>query len=70
MIKRKILNRKIQEINTPYGRIQIKISNQNGKILNLTPEYELLKKIAQKEKIPLKKLYHDVFALLHKTKLT
>jgi uncharacterized protein (TIGR00299 family) protein len=70
MIKRKILNRTIQEINTPYGRIQIKISNQNGKILNLTPEYEALKKIAQKKKIPLKKLYHDVFALLYKTKLT
>ena len=63
---RKKLEREIKAIKTKYGKIRIKISKLNGKIRNITPEYEDCVRIARKYKIPLRKAYEIVKA----TKLT
>ncbi len=52
--------RLIKEINTSYGPIHIKLAQNNGRIINLTPEYDDCKRVALEKKIPLKKVMDDV----------
>lgn len=58
--KRKKLKRELNKVQTEFGEITVKISRLNGKILNMTPEYEDCKKIAQSQNIPLKKVYEII----------
>lgn len=53
---RVVLKREIIEIETKYGRIKAKKVINNGEEY-IYPEYEEIKKIAEKNNIPLKKLY-------------
>ena len=57
---RTILSREIIEKDTKYGTVRIKVSRLNGDIVNTMPEYEDVKKIAQKTGISLKKLYEEL----------
>ena len=57
---RTILSREIIEKDTKYGTVRIKVSRLNGDIVNTMPEYEDVKKIAQKTGISLKKLYDEL----------
>ena len=50
------LGRKISEINTKYGKLKVKIVNNNGKEY-IYPEYEDLKRISEENNVPLKELY-------------
>lgn len=60
--KREILRREIKIINTKYGKMKVKISKLNGKIINIIPEYEDCKRLAKEKKIPLKQIYKDLFS--------
>ena len=53
---RAVLKREIIEIETKYGKIKAKKVINNGEEY-IYPEYEEIKKIAEKNNIPLKKLY-------------
>ena len=56
-VDRAELKRKIIDIDTKYGKIQGKeITTLNGKTY-IYPEYESIKKVAEKNDIPLKELY-------------
>ena len=57
---RKKLDREIKTIKTKYGNIRIKISRLNGKVKNITPEFEDCVKIARKFKIPLRNIYKEI----------
>lgn len=61
LVSRVTLKRKFVEVNTPYGKIPCKIGYQNGHPLNIAPEYDVMKTIAKKKKVPLKELYQSVF---------
>ena len=56
-IQRSCLNRKTKTVPTPWGEARVKIALKNDKIVNIAPEYEDCKKIAEREGIPLKKIY-------------
>ncbi len=56
-----ILDREIKEIDTEFGKIRVKVSYLNGKIVNISPEYEDCKKISDKKNIPLKEVYQMVY---------
>lgn len=58
--ERKILTRKIKEVDTKYGKIRVKISRLNGITKNVMPEYEDCKRAAEKFKVPLKKVYGEI----------
>jgi uncharacterized protein (TIGR00299 family) protein len=62
--KRHILDREIQTVNTPWGKINIKISRINGEETGTAPEYEDCKRIAKKAGLPLKKIYEEVYRLI------
>jgi hypothetical protein len=60
---RYILKREIKKIRTKFGEVSVKIArNEKGKIINLKPEFEDLKKIAEKQKEPIKKIYDEVLS--------
>ncbi|MEK7841495.1 MAG: nickel insertion protein, partial [Deltaproteobacteria bacterium] len=55
-VNRYCLERGTSEVITPYGKVKVKISQKNGKPINIQPEYEDCRKIAERENAPLKKI--------------
>ncbi|MDP2682344.1 MAG: nickel pincer cofactor biosynthesis protein LarC [Deltaproteobacteria bacterium] len=55
-VNRYCLERDTKQVSTPYGKMHIKISQKNGKPINIQPEYEDCRKIAEKKNVPLKKV--------------
>jgi len=58
-VSREILERKTVKVSTKYGKINVKISLLNGRILNVSPEYEDCKRLARSKGIALKKIYFE-----------
>jgi uncharacterized protein (TIGR00299 family) protein len=52
--------REIRRIDTMHGPVDIKLARSNGRIINLTPEYDDCKRIALEKVLPLKKVLDDV----------
>ena len=59
-IDRLQLSRELKEIDTPYGRVNVKVAEKDGKIFNIQPEYEMCKKIAKEKGVPLKTVLEEV----------
>ena len=55
-VERHCLERRIENVSTPYGKVRVKVAERNGKVLNIQPEYEDCKEIAEKKKLPLKEV--------------
>ena len=58
-IGRTVLEREMKTVNIPWGSVRIKIGKFNGKVIQISPEYEDCKKIAYKEKVPVKQVYEE-----------
>ncbi|MBI5428448.1 MAG: nickel pincer cofactor biosynthesis protein LarC [Nitrospinae bacterium] len=56
-VDRVVLDREFQTVKTPYGPVRVKVGRLGGEVLHLAPEYDECKKIAQAQKIPVKKVY-------------
>jgi uncharacterized protein (TIGR00299 family) protein len=55
-----LVRRQIKKIGTRHGPIHVKLAMAEGRIVNLTPEYEDCKQVALEKGIPLKKVIDDV----------
>jgi len=70
--ERMILRREEREVETRYGSIKIKVAfDEEGKIINLMPEYESCRQVAEAKQVPLKEVYQEAIskgreALKHK----
>jgi len=62
--KRRILEREIRTVKTPWGNVNIKISKIDGNETGIAPEYEDCKRVAQETGLPLKKIYEEVYRSL------
>jgi pyridinium-3,5-bisthiocarboxylic acid mononucleotide nickel chelatase len=51
--------RRMQEVQTRFGPIRIKIASIGGRIVNVSPEYEDCKRLAQEKGIPLKDIMEE-----------
>lgn len=60
VVARRTLKRKSVKVRTSLGEIACKAAYENGTMLNLSPEYDAMKRLADKRGTPLKKLYHQV----------
>ncbi len=61
--QRKVLKRSVTEIDSPWGKIRVKeVTNADGASFFM-PEYEACRKIALKNKLPLKTIYYWVIGL-------
>ncbi|MBW2039177.1 MAG: nickel pincer cofactor biosynthesis protein LarC [Deltaproteobacteria bacterium] len=59
-VERVTLPREEREVETRYGPIRIKVAfDQQGRAINLMPEYESCRQAAQREKVPLKEVYQE-----------
>lgn len=54
---RRILARRIIPVETPFGVINVKIHEMNGKVVTVSPEYEECRIMAIENDIPLKSVY-------------
>lgn len=58
-VRRECMNREFKEINTPYGKLTIKISSMNN-IKKVMPEYEVCKELAIKNNVPIREIYNCI----------
>lgn len=63
------LGRKFIKVNTQWGLVTVKAAVRNGQLSQISPEYEECKRIAEKENIPLKHVYHEVYCQIGKESL-
>jgi len=61
--ERMTLPREEREVETKYGTIKVKVAfDQEGKIINLMPEYENCRQAAEKKNVPLKEVYQEAIS--------
>lgn len=59
-MNRIILDRQSMEVQTPYGKVAVKVGSKDGQVMHFSPEYENCKEIARKKRIPVKTVYDTV----------
>jgi len=59
-IERVCLAREITTIKTKFGEIPVKIARFGGEIVNVKPEFEILKEIAKRENLPLREVEAEI----------
>lgn len=65
-VERDCLKREIKTVKTPYGKVSVKLSYLNGRLVNSAPEYEECRLLAEKKKIPLKEVIESAKEALRK----
>lgn len=53
-VERRCLERRIVKVKTRYGTVRVKVSSKDGRPVNVQPEYEDCRAIAEKKGLPLK----------------
>ena len=66
--RRWVVLREIREIQTGYGPVRVKLARWQGQVINVSPEYEDLKAIAEKTGEPLKTVRRQVLEQIGKVK--
>lgn len=61
-VGRKKLSREVRTVETPYGKIRIKISKRGDEIMTVTPEYDDCKRLAEEKQVPLKTVMDEAKA--------
>lgn len=59
------LERRFTEITTKWGNVTIKEGIFAGEVIQRSPEYEDCRQIAENHSIPLKKVYEEVWKVVH-----
>lgn len=50
------LERRTETVTTPYGRVNVKISSLEGRVVQVQPEYDECRRIASRRKVPLEEI--------------
>jgi uncharacterized protein (TIGR00299 family) protein len=58
------LEREMREVKTRFGKIAVKIGRLDGKVVNVSPEFESCRAAARAKQIPLKTIYNEVLRCL------
>lgn len=66
-VQRTMLEREFQEIETAFGKVKVKIGKRDGKIYQVSPEYDQCKEISKKQNIPIKKVYEEIQSAIVKS---
>jgi len=61
-IEREKLERKTKTVETEFGRVQVKLGYEEGELVNIAPEFESCRNLAEKTGKPLKKIYRRALA--------
>jgi len=52
--ERRVLERELVSVETPYGEVRVKIGRRNGQVVNVAPEFEDCRRAALERSVPLK----------------
>jgi pyridinium-3,5-bisthiocarboxylic acid mononucleotide nickel chelatase len=63
-VERTELARRIEEVQTEYGKIRVKLGTRGDSVLNAHPEFEDCKRAAQEKGVPLKQVFSAALAAL------
>lgn len=66
--RRRVLARETVAIETPHGRVRMKLARLNGSVLNAAPEYEDCRRIAAERGVPLKQVLAEAALAFAKQK--
>lgn len=66
-VNKTMLDRKTENIDTPYGKVRVKYAFYNGRFLKSKPEYEDCLTIAREKKLPIGEVYKKVSEFILKT---
>ncbi|HCC69258.1 MAG TPA: nickel pincer cofactor biosynthesis protein LarC [Nitrospiraceae bacterium] len=58
--KRTVLDRETKESDTIYGKVRVKVGKIKGEVLKESPEYEDLKELAKKNRVPLSVILTEI----------
>jgi uncharacterized protein (DUF111 family) len=53
-VERRALRRSVEQVETPYGLIDVKVAHLNGRVVNEMPEFEQCREAAIRANVPLK----------------
>jgi len=60
-VRRAKLGRRVEEVETKYGTVRLKVSTDGrGRVVNVMPEFEDCKRIAETRGVPLKEVYREI----------
>jgi uncharacterized protein (TIGR00299 family) protein len=59
-VERKMLDRKVVTVETPYGQVDVKMGIYRGTVLKFKPEYDQCKRLATEHNLPLNEVYEMV----------
>ena len=68
-IERECLNREFTKVKTRYGDVDVKVARYNGRITNVMPEYEQVKRLAMENNVPFRAVQSEVLAELERSKV-
>jgi len=60
--ERRTLERRVEQVETPYGLVAVKLGLLGGEVVNVAPEYEACRQIARERGVPLKDVYAAAIA--------
>jgi uncharacterized protein (DUF111 family) len=60
--ERTVLDREVVSVETPYGRIGVKVGRRGGQVLNAQPEFEDCQRAAVERGVPLKEVFAAALA--------
>jgi pyridinium-3,5-bisthiocarboxylic acid mononucleotide nickel chelatase len=63
--ERRKLRREFTTVKTPFGEVTVKIGKLDGKIVQVAPEFESCRKVAEAAKAPLKQVYEAALRQLN-----
>ncbi|HEV8542366.1 MAG TPA: nickel pincer cofactor biosynthesis protein LarC [Verrucomicrobiae bacterium] len=55
--ERRKLKREIREVQTPFGPVEVKFGQLDGKTIQASPEFESCQRLAKEKQVPLKEIY-------------
>lgn len=68
-IERECLERELIKVKTRYGEVDVKVARYNGRVSNVMPEYEQVKRIAIENNVPFRVVQMEVLAELKRNNL-
>jgi uncharacterized protein (DUF111 family) len=61
-VERTELERRIVEVETPWGRVPVKVAGPEAEWANAAPEFEACRRLAAEHAVPLKRVYAEAIA--------
>jgi len=61
--RRRIMDRHLESVRTPWGEVRVKLGYSNGRLANCAPEFDDCRRIAQEHGIPLKAVMQEAVRL-------